>query len=167
MRKFILVTAVLLIISQIALGQKNNDFPSFEKFYSSLTHTMRYPSILQENCASTLTLIKVIFDNKGEIDSLTFSDSAHPKFVEYMQTIKGQLDFKSIYIDLKQKGYESKPILIPICIDFEKIGECRSRITSDLKNMYLFSGKQFSGEYFLYPNIYFRYVVGKTHEEHF
>jgi len=167
MRKFILVTAMLFFISQIVFGQKNDDFPSFEKFYSSVTHTMRYPSILQDNCASTLTLMKVTFDHKGEIDSLTFSDSAHPKFVEYMQTIKGQLDFKSIYIDLKQKVHASKPILIPFCIDFEKIGECRSRITSDLKNMYLFSGKQFSGEYFLYPNIYFRYVVGRAHEEHF
>src|SRR5690606_37382689 len=101
-------------------------------------------------------------------ESLTLSDSAHPKFVEYMQKIKSELDFKSIYMDLKNKGISSKPVLIPFCIDFEKIGECRSRTSSsDLLNLYHFSGRQLSGEYFLYPNIYFRYVVGKAHEENF
>lgn len=171
MKKIFLVTVFCFFISLTLFGQidqKNDDFPSFEKFYSSVMSTVRYPQILQDNCASTLTLIKIIFDKNGEVESLSLSDSAHPKFVEYMQEIKNKLDFKSIYIDLKNKGFSSKPVLIPFCIDFEKIGECRSRISSsDLLNLYLFSGKQFSGEYFLYPNIYFRYVVGKPHKESF
>ncbi|MCS4224677.1 hypothetical protein [Sphingobacterium sp. BIGb0165] len=168
MKKNIFAAILLFLTTLQAFGQKNADFPSFEKFYASVMSTLSYPQILQDNCASTLTLIKVIFDSSGEIQSLSFSDSAHPKFVEHMQTIKNELDFKSIYIDLKKIGHSTKPVLIPFCIDFEKIGECRSRISSyDLLNLFLFSGKQFSGEYFLYPNIYFRYVVGRTHEEHF
>ena len=168
MKKNIFATMLLFLTTLQVFGQKNADLPSFEKFYANVTRTVKYPQILQDNCASTLTLVKIVFDSAGEIQSLSFSDSAHPKFVEYMQTIKSELDFKSIYIDLKKIGYPTKPVLIPFCIDFEKIGECRSRIsTYDLKNLYLFSGKQFSGEYFLYPNIYFRIVVGKPHEEHF
>ncbi|WP_343558957.1 hypothetical protein [Sphingobacterium sp.] len=163
MKKFFLITGLFLFISLTVCGQKNDDFPSFEKLYSSLAVHFKYPEELKDHCIPTITLMKLQFDNDGEILDIVFSDSAHPLFVDYMQKIRDDLDFKSIYTDLKNKGYTSKTVLIPFQIDSEKIGECISTISSaDLKKVYLFSGKPSSGEYFLYPSIYFRIVVGRT-----
>jgi len=166
MKKYFLVTVLFLSISLTVFGQKNNDFPSFEKFYSSLAVSLKYPIELQDSCIPTITLMKIIFDNTGKIESLSFSDSAHPKFVEYMQKIKSELDFNSIYNDLHLKN--NNAILIPLQIDFEKMDKCKSTISSaNLKKLYLFEGKPLSGEYFLYPYVYANYVVGRVQEEHF
>jgi len=163
MKRIFLVTVLYFFISLTLFGQKNDDFPSFERVYSSLAVHFKYPEELKDHCIPTITLMKLQFDNKGEVQNIVFSDSAQPRFVDYMQKIKNDLDFKSIYTDLKNKGYTSKTVLIPFQIDSEKIGECISTISSsNLKKVYLFSGKPSSGEYFLYPCIYFKIVVGRT-----
>ena len=112
--------------------------------------------------------MKIQFDNNGKLQPIGFSDSAHPDFAKHIQKIADRLNFKSIYLDLKQKGHANNIVLIPIQIDFEKMDQCKSTISSaDIMKLYLFNGNTLSGKYFLYPNLYFRLVIGKAHEEHF
>ncbi|MGE8426260.1 MAG: hypothetical protein ACN6O7_00220 [Sphingobacterium sp.] len=164
MKTFFLTTLLLLFISLNGFCQKSEEFPSFEKFYSSIAETFKYPPELRDSCIATITMMKVNFGSDGGTPTISFSDSAHPSFAEYMQKIKGQLDFKSIFEDLKKNGYESKTLLIPLQFDSEKIFECKSTISSPtLMKLYLFKGKPCSGEYIIYPAVYFQVVVGQTH----
>lgn len=164
--KIKIIVAILLILNCCTVfGQKNDEFPSYEKFYSTFAEYLKYPAELQNKCIPTITLMKITFTNTGELDFINFSDSAAPEFVELMQNIKNKLDFKSIYTDLRSKQKDINPVLIPIQIDFEKIGECTSTISSgNLQKLYRFSGKPISGKYFMYPEIYCKYVVGRTIE---
>lgn len=164
--KIRIIIAILLIFNYCTVfGQKNDEFPSYEKFNSSFAEHLKYPAELQKKCATTFTLMKVTFASSGEVEILSFSDSAEPEFVSLMQEIKDKLDFKSIYTDLKTKQKELKEVLIPIHIDFEKMDECKSTISSaNLQKVYRFAGTPISGEYFMYPALYGRYVVGRTIE---
>jgi hypothetical protein len=165
MKTFFLTTLLLFFISLNGHCQKNDQFPSFEKFYSSISETLKYPPELRDSCIATITLMKVNFGSNGGTPTISFSDSAHPSFSEYMQTIKGRLDFNSIYEDLKKMGYESKTVLIPLQLDSEKIFECNSIISSaTLMKLYLFDEKPCSGEFVMYPSVYFKVVVGQTHQ---
>ncbi len=164
MKKYIFTTLLLLFVSLNSFCQKTEEFPSFEKFYSSISKTLKYPPELRDSCIATVTIMKVNFGSVGRTPTISFSDSAHPSFVEYLQKIKGQLDFKSIYEDLKEKGYESKTVLIPLQFDSEKIIVCNSTISSSsLIKLYLFNGKPVAGDYIIYPAVYFKVVVGQTH----
>ena len=164
--KIKIIVAILLILNYCTVfGQKNVEFPSYEKFYSTFIEHLKYPSELQNKCVPTITLMKVTFTNTGELDFINFSDSATPEFVDLIQNIKNKLDFKSIYTDLRSKKKDINPVLIPIQIDFEKIGECTSTISSgNLQKLYRFSGKPMAGEYFMYPDIYCKYTVGRKNE---
>ncbi|MGE8377429.1 MAG: hypothetical protein ACN6PN_03735 [Sphingobacterium sp.] len=169
MKKNIFTIILVFLATMQVFGQKNADFPSVEKFYNSVIENLKYyPDALQDSCIGTITLIKIHFDDNGELQSIDFSDSAQPVFVKYIQEIRNRLNFKSIYQDLKQKGHVDNKVLIPFQIDTEKMDECKSTISStDLMKLYVFDGKPCAGEYFLYPYIYVRIVAGKEHEEHF
>ncbi|MCS3557613.1 MULTISPECIES: hypothetical protein [unclassified Sphingobacterium] len=165
MKTYFFSTLLLLFISLNGFCQKSDEFPSFEKFYSSISETLKYPPELRDSCIATIALMKVNFNSNGGTPTISFSDSAHDSFVKYVQNIKGKLDFNSIYVDLKKKGYESKTVLIPLQFDSEKIFECNSAISSStIMKLYLFDGKPCSGEYVMYPSVYFKVVVGQTHE---
>lgn len=164
--KIRIIIAILLAFNYCTVfGQKNDEFPSYEKFNSSFAEHLKYPAELQKKCATTFTLMKVTFDSKGQVEFLSFSDSAAPEFISLMQEIKDKLDFKSIYTDLKKKKKDIKQVLIPVHIDFEKMDGCKSTISSaNLQKVYRFAGTPISGEYFMYPALYGRYVLGRTFE---
>jgi hypothetical protein len=169
MKKNIFATILLLLITLQVFGQKHEDFPSVEKFYDSLIENLKYyPDVLQDSCIATISLMKIHYDNNGELQSIDFSDSTHPVFITYIQEFRNKLNFKSIYQDLKQKGYADNKVLIPLQIDTEKVDGCKSTLSSnDLMKLYFFNGKPCAGEYFLYPYVYVRIVEGKAHEENF
>lgn len=161
----IFITILTILNTFTAFGQKYVDFPSFEKFYSNFGEYLKYPDGLETKQPSTVTLMKISFAGNGEVQSISFSDSALPKFVDLMQKVKNKFDFKSIYEDVKVTHNSAEQIIIPIQIDYEKIGEWQSKISSDdIKKLYFFSGKPISGEYFFYPNIYYKYVVGRINQ---
>lgn len=160
-----LITLLAIFSSSVSFGQKNIEFPSFEKFYSNFGENLRYPSGLQDEWPSTITLMKINFTGNGDVQSISLSDSAFPQFVHLMEKMKEKLDFNSIYQDIKAKQKDVKQVLIPIHIDYEKIDVWKSSISSeDFKKLYVFNGKPISGKYFLYPNIYYKYVAGRVNE---
>ncbi|QMV67128.1 hypothetical protein HS960_05420 [Sphingobacterium paramultivorum] len=157
----IFITILAILNTYTAFGQKYVDFPSFEKFYSTFGELLKYPDGLETKQPSTVTLMKINFAANGEVQSISFSDSAFPKFVDLIQKMENKFDFKSIYEDIKIKHNSAAQVIIPIQIDYEQIGEWQSKISSDnIKKLYFFDGKPISGEYFFYPNIYYKYVVG-------
>lgn len=161
----IFITILTILNTLTAFGQKYVDFPSFEKFYSNFGEHLKYPAGFESKQPSTVTLMKINFAGNGEVQSVSFSDSAFPKFVDLMQTMKDKFNFKSIYEDIKVKHKNAEQVIIPIQIDYEKIGEWQSEISSnDIKKLYFFNGKPISGEYFLYPNIYYKYVIGRVNQ---
>lgn len=96
----------------------------------------------------------ISFDQTGKINSLSFSDSAYPQFIEEVQRVQDNIDFESLYMDLKSLGKEKEKIIIPIQIDTGIIDECESGILQfDLINLYLFDNKPLKGNYFLYKKI--------------
>lgn len=161
----LLATIIALLSYTPVFGQKYIDFPLFEKFYSNFGEHLKYTNELKDVPLSTLTLMKINFSANGEVQSVSFSDSALPQFVEFMQKVENKIDFNYIYEDIKGKLRSRLEVLVPIHIDYEKMDEWKSTTSlENIKNLYFFNGKPISGDYFLYPNIYFKYVIGRINQ---
>ncbi|PUV25093.1 hypothetical protein [Sphingobacterium athyrii] len=150
--KFILIIIFAMVNSVYA--QDKGKIDNFKKFENSFLRNFKYPAQLQERCIPILTLMVISFDQSGKIKSLRFSDSAYPQFIAEVQRIRDNIDFESLYMDLKSLGKENEKIIIPIQIDTGVFGECESGIFQfDLINLYLFENKPLQGKYFLYHKI--------------
>jgi len=104
----------------------------------------------------------ISFDQSGKINSLRFSDSAYPQFIEEVQRIRDNIDFESLYMDLKSLGKENEKVIIPIQIDTGVVDECESGILQfDLMNLYLFDKKPLKGKYFLHKKISSKILMGR------
>jgi hypothetical protein len=150
--KFIMIILYVMINSLYA--QDKGKIDNFKKFENSFLRNFKYPAQLQERCIPVLTLMVISFDQSGKINSLSFSDSAYPQFIQEVQRVRDNIDFESLYMDLKSMGKENEKIIIPIQIDTGVIDECDSGILQfDLINLYLFDSKPLKGRYFLYKKI--------------
>jgi len=150
--KFIMIILYVMINSLYA--QDKGKIDNFKKFENSFLRNFKYPAQLQERCIPVLTLMVISFDQSGKINSLSFSDSAYPQFIQEVQRVRDNIDFESLYMDLKSMGKENEKIIIPIQIDTGVIDECESGILQfDLINLYLFDSKPLKGRYFLYKKI--------------
>lgn len=150
--KFIMI--ILYSIINSVYAQDKGKIDNFKKFENSFLRNFKYPAQLQERCIPVLTLMVISFDQFGKINSLSFSDSAYPQFIQEVQRVRDNIDFESLYMDLKSLGKENEKIIIPIQIDTGVIDECDSGILQfDLINLYLFDSKPLKGKYFLYKKI--------------
>ncbi len=159
--KFILVLIVSLI--NIAYAQEKEKTNDFQRFENSFLRNFKYPPQLQERCIPVLTLMVISFDQSGKINSLSFSDSAYPQFIAEIQRIRDNIDFESLYKEIKSLRKEDEQIIIPIQIDTGIMGECESSVLQfDLMNWYLFDKKPLKGKYFLYKKISSKILMGRT-----
>jgi len=145
---------ILYVMINSVYAQDKGKIDNFKKFENSFLRNFKYPAQLQERCIPVLTLMIISFDQSGKINSLNFSDSAYPQFIQEVQRVRDNIDFESLYMDLKSLGKENEKIIIPIQIDTGIIDECDSGILQfDLINLYLFGSKPLKGKYFLYKKI--------------
>jgi hypothetical protein len=105
-------------------AQDKGKIDNYKKFENSFLRNFKYPAQLQERCIPILTLMVISFDQSGEINSLRFSDSAYPQFIAEVKRIRDNIDFESLYMDLKSLGKENEKIIIPIQIDTGVFDEC-------------------------------------------
>lgn len=161
MKNIILLFFTLTFLNTFVSAQKNNDYKGYEAFYKSFNTYFKYPQQLSKRCIPVYTIMMIKFGKKGNIDSIQFSDSAFPQFVSEVIRIKNNLNFKSIYNDLVDRNRNNDVVLIPIHIDTEQIGGCKSTIIpQDIVDLFKFSGERLTGNYFMYPGIYFKNFVG-------
>lgn len=159
--KFILI--ILYAVINSVYAQDNGRIDNFKKFENSFLRNFKYPAQLQERCIPVLTLMVISFDQSGKINSLRFSDSAYPQFIAEVQRIRDNIDFESLFTDLKSLGKETEKIIIPIQIDTGVFGECESGILQfDLVNLYLFDNKPLKGKYFLYNKILSKIMTARA-----
>ncbi|KKO92469.1 hypothetical protein AAW12_05050 [Sphingobacterium sp. Ag1] len=159
--KFILIILYAMINSVYA--QDKGKIDNYKKFENSFLRNFKYPAQLQERCIPVLTLMVISFDQTGKINSLHFSDSAYPQFIEEFRRIQDNIDFESLYMDLKSLGKVNEKIIIPIQIDTGVIDECESGILQfDLINLYLFDNKPLKGKYFLYKKILSKIMTARA-----
>jgi len=73
MKKNILATILIFLATLQVFGQKNQNFPSVEKFYDSILANLKYyTDALQDSCIATITLMKIHFADNGELHSIDF-----------------------------------------------------------------------------------------------
>jgi hypothetical protein len=134
------------VFSQDSLSTR--PLTEFEKSFSGAIH---YPDQLLERCIPTFTVMKVKFNKKGELESLDFSDSAFPQFVQEVLAKKNKIEFHYLYEDALKLGMQDDWILVPIQINTKIAGRCESTIMPyDLEHSFLFAGKPLTGRHYLY-----------------
>ncbi|WP_223583013.1 hypothetical protein [Sphingobacterium sp. GVS05A] len=105
--------------------------------------------------------MKLKFNEQGELDSLSFSDSAFPQFADEVIAKKDQIDFRSLFEELHSVGKQDLWILVPIQFDTKIGGRCESAIRPyDLEHSTIFLGKPLIGKYYLYKKIYGKVGIG-------
>lgn len=156
------ILTILYITIHSVYAQDKGKIDNYQTFENSFLRNFKYPPQLQERCIPVLTLMVISFDQSGKITSLRFSDSAYPQFIEEVQRIRDNIDFESLYMDLKSLGKENEKVIIPIQIDTGVVDECESGILQfDLMNLYLFDKKPLKGKYFLHKKISSKILMGR------
>ncbi|MFD2555138.1 hypothetical protein [Sphingobacterium tabacisoli] len=147
-------TIIMLCMGKVVFPQVTPTFKGHEQFQLSFNKAIQYPSQLIHRVIPTITMMKVKFDETGTVDSILFSDSAFPQFVEEVNKKKNEIEFHYLLEDIPEASQQDMWILIPIRFD-SFIGSKKSEVlTFDMDNLYLFSGKHLKGKFFLYPMIY-------------
>lgn len=157
MKKAIIFLLAMTLLINYAVSQQKDPNPGFAEFNRSFSKNFKYPFQLEDRCISTVTLMMVTFRSDGSVDLIEFSDSVLDQFKNEFFKVKDKIDFKSVFNDIININQENKVVVIPIFIESEKTGPlgCESNIiASDLKNLYNFSGKPISGNYYLYSGLY-------------
>ncbi|MGJ1389935.1 hypothetical protein ACR78F_06135 [Sphingobacterium spiritivorum] len=161
MSKFI--TSIIILFSTNVFAQNNDKQMGYENFYQSFSSSFKYPTQLSDRCIPTFTLMLVQFSTKGTVESIKFSDGAFPQFVDEIKRVQNNIDFYSVYKDIIKAKKDNKTVLIPIHIDSEQIGGCKSIIiANDIKNLFQFGGKPIVGNYYIYPEVYIKNLVGRA-----
>lgn len=153
------VTLLILLttVSLIGYSQSvnNEDYPSL--FKKSFTINFRLPKSLENAGTPVFTLMKIGFNNRGEVNKLEFSDSAPKEFIEEMNRIKDKINFQAIYKDLHISNSDIQ-VLIPVQVDAYKPSLGPLSVEKDvLDKLYLFKGKIVTGSYLFYEKIYQQY----------
>ncbi|MGJ1261333.1 hypothetical protein [Sphingobacterium spiritivorum] len=161
MKKLIII--IIIFFSNEVFAQNNTELLGYEKFYRSFSSSFKYPIQLSDRCIPIFTIMFVQFSVEGKVDSIKFSDSAFPQFVNEVLRIKNNIDFYSLYKDILKTNNDNNTVLIPIHIDSEQIGGCKSTITAnDMQNLFQFGGEPVYGNYYIYPVIYIKNLVGRA-----
>lgn len=155
-----LLICILLILSHV-FAQDSISSDKYSKFERSFLSAIKYSDQLLDRCIPTLTTMKLKFNEQGELDSLSFSDSAFPQFVDEVIAKKNQIDFRSLFEELRSLGKQDLWILVPIQFDTKIGGRCESAIRPyDLEHSTIFLGKPLTGKYYLHKKIYGKVGIG-------
>lgn len=156
MRGYKFIINIFLLISSVSVlsAQEKQSEDLFSQFEHSFVKNFKIPPQLHERCLPIITIMSITFDEYGNVNSLNFSDSAYPQFIQELLRIKDKIEFKLLYKEISALGKQKENILIPIQINPGIIGVCAAHVLQfDLLNLYLFDKKPLEGKYFLYKNI--------------
>ncbi|WP_210353500.1 hypothetical protein [Sphingobacterium tabacisoli] len=150
-RVTLLILLTTLSLTGYSQSGDNEDYLSL--FKRSFAINFRLPKSLEDVGTSVFAIMKIGFNNKGEVDKLEFSDSAPKEFIEEMNRIKDKVNFHAIYKDLRISDPDIQ-VLVPIQLDAYKPSLGPLSVQKDvLDKLYLFKGKTITGSYLFYERI--------------
>jgi hypothetical protein len=113
-------------------------------FSNNFVKTIHYPDFLKSSCTPTFANLLIDISDKGEIISLSISDSASKLFRDEFETEKNRLNIQALKNIVEQRKLRNIGLLVPI---FYVYGQdyCNNSLSGFVSSRYLtFKGKFYS-----------------------
>jgi hypothetical protein len=108
-------------------------------FQMNFVKTVHYPDDLKQSCTPAFTSLLIDVSEKGEIQSLTLSDSAPRALMDEFERVKNNLDTRPLVKIIQKRKLRNVGIIIPV---FYVYGQdyCTNSFSDFLSNRYLTFG---------------------------